>query len=422
MKDRYYNECSTTSVEALEFYVQAVHTLLIAQHGAIDLLQAAIVEDPGFGLAHATLAHTYSMMSRGVDAKNALKMAVACSVNANERERAHISIIAALINANATLAFDLAKQHLKIHPKDAIIAQAVSGAFGLIGFSGRVDREQENLAFMEQLASHYSGDAWFNSQYAFAISEAGDPDRARSIATYALELEPESADAIHTLAHIYYETDQAELGLEMLDKWRSQYHRDGILHGHIAWHCALWNLELGECKRAFQILETDIHPGVSHSPAINMVTDFVGFLIRAELMAYPVDSDHWSTASKAIKQLFPDLGLSFVDAHASIALAKNGELEELSRYSESHLGFANDQVASLAVAFEAYIEADWSSVINCLLPILSTHERLGGSRAQRDLLEAVNAHSLIRLNRSGEAISGKMQRRKRINNRIFGLL
>ena len=421
MQDRYNNKCSTSSAQALELYLEAVHALLIAQHGAIDLLQACIAEDPEFGLAHAALAHTYSMMSKRDDAKSSLEIAIACSINANERERSHINIISALINNNVVHAFDAAIAHLKTYPKDAIIAQAVSGAFGLIGFSGRVGREQENLLFMEQLAPHYGDDSWFNGQYAFAISEAGDPERAQYMAEFALELEPESADAIHTLAHIYYETDKAESGLAMLEKWRSKYHRDGILHGHIAWHCALWNLELGEFERALQILETDIHPNVNHSPAINMVTDFVGFLIRAELMGHSVDSEHWSTASKVIKQLFPDLGLSFVDAHAAIALAKNGESENLSRYSAQHLGFANDQVSSVARAFQAYIDADWSSVTSYLSPILFTHERLGGSRAQRDLLEAVNAHSLIRLNKSDEVISGKMKRRQRINNKIFGL-
>lgn len=421
MKDRYNNNCSTHSARALELYSDAVQSLLFAQHGTINLLKSALSEDPRFALAHATLAHTYSMMSQSDGAKKSLETALGLMSTANAREKAHISIIAAMINNNAALAFETAIRHLKTYPKDAIIAQSVSGAFGLIGFSGRAGREQENLTFMEQLVPHYRDDSWFNSQYAFAISEAGEPERALEIAESALTAEPENADAIHTLAHINYETGKSKSGLDALENWRCHYHREGILHGHLAWHCALWTLELGEFDRALRILETDIHPSVNHSPPINMVTDFIGFLIRAETLGYPVLSDHWNTASNIVKRLFPDPGLSFIDAHAVISLAKNGDVASLSRYSTGHSGFAQDQVSHVADAFQAYVDADWQSVINHLSPLMFEHEQLGGSRAQRDLLETVNAHCLIRLNKSDEAISGKTQRRAKINNRLFGL-
>jgi tetratricopeptide (TPR) repeat protein len=421
MKDRYNNDCSTYSALALALYSDAVNTLLIAQHGTIERLKASISEDPKFALAHATLAHTYSMMSLSNEARISLETAIACTVNTNAREKSHINIIAAMINNNADLAFETATRHLKTYPKDAIIAQSVSGAFGLIGFSGRAGREQENLTFMEQLVPHYQNDSWFNSQYAFAISEVGEPERALKTAEAALEVDPENADAVHTLAHINYETGNSESGLKALENWRSSYHRDGILHGHLAWHCALWTLEMGDFKRAFEILEEDIHPNISHSPPINMATDFIGFLIRAEMLGASIHSDHWSTASSLIKRLFPEPGLSFIDAHAAIAHAKNGELKNLSRYSAEHTGFAHDQVSSIARAFRAYVGADWKSAINHLSPLLFTHEQLGGSRAQRDLVETVNAHCLIRLNRTDEAMSGKMQRRTKINNRVFGL-
>ena len=421
MKDRYDNDCSTHSTKALELYDDAVKSLLIAQHGTVNILKACISEDPRFALAHATLAHAYSMMSQSGEAKKSIETALTCIKTANTREKSYIRIIATMINNNAALAFEAAISHLKANPKDAIIAQSVSGAFGLIGFSGRAEREQENLVFMEQLAPHYGDDSWFNSQYAFAISEAGEPERALKIAAAALAKEPENADAIHTLAHINYETGNSEQGLKALASWRSNYHRDGILHGHLAWHCALWTLELGDVEHAFEILEQDIHPNNSHSPPINMVTDFIGFLIRAETLGCSVNSDHWATASSLIKRLFPEPGLSFVDAHAAIALAKNGESERLSRYRVLHTGFAHCHVSHITHAFQAYVDADWQLVINHLSPLLLKHAQLGGSRAQRDLLETVNAQCLVRLNKPGEAMSGKMQRRSKISNRVFGL-
>ena len=410
MKDRYENCCSTTSRKALDLYDSAVETLLIAQHGTVELLQSAISEDPEFALAHALLAHTYSMMSQSDLAATAISVANANVHKSNPREQTHIHIISALINSKNTWAFDTATEHLKSFPRDAIIAQAVTGAFGLIGFSGRSGREKENLEMMEQLSPHYIDDSWFNSQYAFAISETGDLARARPLAESALKANPNNADAIHTLAHLNYETGHIESGLNELESWRSSYHRSGILYGHLAWHCALWTLKLGDFERTLEILKDDIHPSVSLSPPINVVTDFISLLMRAEINGCNIPSEQWELAGSMVEQFFPDPGVSFVDAHAAIAFAKSGDAKKLAKYRECHVGFAFEQVSTIASAFHSYSTDNWQMVVNQLAPLIAEHERLGGSRAQRDLIECVFAYCLDQSGAAIEIYSNQLKR------------
>ena len=119
--------------------------------------------------------------------------------------------------------------------------------------------------------------------------------------------------------------------------------------------------------------------------------------------------------------LFPEPGISFVDAHAAIAFAKTEDLDHLAAYRKTHKGYASVQVSRVANAFKAYINRDWKSVVDYLTPVTREHEQLGGSRAQRDLVEAVYIHALVQLNRTDDALLGKQLRRGRINNGIFAL-
>ena len=50
-------------------------------------------------------------------------------------------------------------------------------------------------------------------------------------------------------------------------------------------------------------------------------------------------------------------------------------------------GPAADMVAALAQAFDAFASGEDGAVVRHLTPLMATHERIGGSRAQRDLIE-----------------------------------
>ena len=62
-----------------------------------------------------------------------------------------------------------------------------------------------------------------------------------------------------------------------------------------------------------------------------------------------------------------------------------------------------DQVAPCARAFRAVAKQDWAGAEAELIPVMADHARLGGSRAQRDLLELTLLNVLIRQGKAGEA-------------------
>ena len=160
---------------------------------------------------------------------------------------------------------------------------------------------------------------------------------------------------------------------------------------------------IGDVEAMWQIVEADLLPDVSQSPPLNILTDLAALYHRAALAGVEVPSDRWSALSEFAATAFPAPSLGFADLHAALAHAMAGQEEPLMRIIEGAKGPAADQVAPCARAFRAFAKGDWAGTEAELLPVMASHERLGGSRAQRDLLEFTLLHSQIRQGRVEEA-------------------
>ena len=89
--------------------------------------------------------------------------------------------------------------------------------------------------------------------------------------------------------------------------------------------------------------------------------------------------------------------------HTVLAYAMAGDDDKLARFSDSPRGAAGDMVPPMARGFAAFARGDWKTAADEIEPLLATHERLGGSRAQRDLLEYVVTAAKLRAGQRDEA-------------------
>ena len=101
------------------------------------------------------------------------------------------------------------------------LAPATS-VFGLIGFSGRVGREIEQLAMLKPFEKHYADDWWYRTQLAFAQIELGEFEEGERNIDAALAAFPASAHAAHIRGHLFYELGEREAGLAFLTDWMRQ--------------------------------------------------------------------------------------------------------------------------------------------------------------------------------------------------------
>src|SRR6266436_3973220 len=187
-KDLWDLPLSTESAVASEQYVLAVEKLLSANVGAEEALGRALAADPDFALAHAAHARTLQLRGAMAEARAAAARAVELAPSAAGRERGHVEAIALNVEPDMPRTLAHVVEHLREFPRDGLVLSLASGIFGLIGFSGRRDRNEVQLDLLEGLAVSYGEDWWFLNVHGFACTEAGLRKRGRRLVERALHL------------------------------------------------------------------------------------------------------------------------------------------------------------------------------------------------------------------------------------------
>ena len=392
LTDRYGNELSTVSEDARDAYVEATDRMLAGDGDVETPLAAAVAADPEFALAHVATARQHHLMARGREARATIEVARELARAASSREQRHTEIYAAIIGGEVPRSLELTKEHLTEHPRDAFVVAPASGVFGSIGFSGRVGRTREQLEFLAPLADDYGDDWWYLTVHAFALGEVGEWQKGRELAERALELRPDSAHAAHTLAHVLYEAGADDDALSFMTGWVPGSDPDGILHCHNWWHYAVLLIGAGRLDDGWDVFSNNCLPGRTTSPDINVFTDASSFLWRAELAGMPRRDDAWQTVREHYEASFRK-PIVFVDCHAALPYAALGDTGSLDA-TVAVLGELADQDRlpagaygqTVARAYAAFAAEQWSTVIDILEPAMAELPRIGGSRAQSDLI------------------------------------
>lgn len=409
MKDRYGLEVSTSSAEARDAYVEGIDRMLSAEAGVEECLTAAIAADTSFALPHAAFARQHQLYVRPAEARASAEAAVELSRGATVREQQHVEIVRLLVAGQVPRALDLIRQHVIDFPRDAFTLAPACGVFGAIGFSGRIGREAELLAFLEPLATHYGDDWWFATVHAFALIETGQWDRGRQLAERALEQRPRTPHGAHTLVHALFEAGADDEAIDFLDGWLAESSRASVLHCHIWWHYALVLMAVSRHDDAWQAFRNNCLPGATTSPPITVFSDSSSFMWRSELAGQPRHRDIWQRVREFYEERFPQ-PMVFVDAHIGLMYAALGETEQLQacvaqlqELGEAAQLPAGTTGASLTRAYAAFENDDWATVIDVLEPLIPQVVRIGGSRAQRDLMTNTLLAAYVKADRPGDA-------------------
>ena len=408
--DRYGSALTTSSEAARDAYVEGVDLLLAAQPGATARFAHAIELDGGLAVAAIGRARSLARHGRVADAREAAADARKRAAGGSRREQQHVETLALSIDGRLTEAVAATRAHLAEFPRDAMVLAPVTGVFGLIGFSGDLDREQQLLSLLDTLAPHYGDDWWFLGLHAFASIEAGQVAAGRRRVDRALTLNPRSANAAHVFAHACYESGADGEGAAFLDSWLPAYSSEGTLNCHLWWHVALFAIARRDLETAAQVYRERIAPGASWGPPMNTLTDGASLLWRAELAGAPRNVEAWRALRDYARTTFPRPGIPFVDTPAALACAvarDNEALETLERALRESDGAgrhpAAPVVAALADAFAAIARGDDAPAIERLTSVLDEHVRIGGSRAQRDLVELTLLDAHLRAGRRAQA-------------------
>ena len=408
--DRYGLPVSTLSQLARDAYVAGADCILAGAADWKDSLERAIEADAGFALAHVTLARGLFLDGEMKQAREATARARELAQNASPRERSHVNAMALAMEGKAADALEATRTHLAEFPRDAMVLAPATGPFGLIGFSGRQQREQELDDLLRALASHYGEDWWFQSVLAFAACECGRLDEAGRLIERSMAANPHNAHGAHVMVHVFHEMGETAKCLDYLEGWMPDYDKRGLLHCHLSWHVALAAHALGKLDSAWDAYHSCVRPGGAWGPPLNVVTDAASFLWRTELAGEARHPDLWQEVRDYALKSFPRAGVPFADVHTAVACVASGDFAALDRLTgELHARLDTGKLAPgrvvpmLADGFAAYAINDWDASIRFFEEALPETVRIGGSRAQRELVEYTLLAACLKAGRAEKA-------------------
>jgi hypothetical protein len=337
----------------------------------------------------------------------------AAARRADNRERSLVRAIEArlcgLADADRVLC-----SHVRRHPRDAV---AVGLALPTIAFGGLAQPAEESWALADWLAPSYGDDWWFTGVLAFFRQEQSRWMEAELLAERSLALQQGSGHAAHARAHVCYETGEHTAGMEWLDFWIEECAATSRYRGHFAWHAALHALALddaAEVQRRW--LDTLAPHAVTGGRAL---VDSASMLWRAQI------SDCWPEGERPETHLPPVLATvpecllerpatAFAAMHAAIAHAARRDLDSLHALA-SHARARSEPtftevVAPLCDGLSSYVAGDMTTAVSVLRQVLPGTARLGGSAAQREVVEDTFLRALLDAGQADEA-AGVLQRR-----------
>jgi tetratricopeptide (TPR) repeat protein len=375
----------------------------------VGVLKAALARDRGFALGAVAIAALYMVGGfRGdhPEVVSALRAAEAAIGSASERERRHLAAARKWARGESSQAILGWEGILADHSTDALALRLVQDAYFLLGRSASIrDCAARVLPAWDRdnpLASFVLG------LYAFGLEETGDLERAEDLGREALARNPRDAWATHALAHVMETANRHEEGAAFLTSTRGHWAHAHFMAHHNGWHLALFLIEQGRFEEVLADYDRFTAPKLADDATLDRI-DAASLLWRLELEGVDV-GDRWAPLADKWMGHVDDHVLAFNDLHCAFAAARSGDPGHAIRFSRSlddyqRLGSGdNRQVTSevgrrLIDGALAFAGADYARAVGAILPIRKEAARIGGSHAQRDI---VNLTLIAAAERSGQ--------------------
>jgi hypothetical protein len=385
---------TTRSAAALERYELAARQALGYFGNPLATLDEALAEDPDFAMALALRADL-AVMSSEQGALPLIGESVAAferlGDRATAREQAHVAAAQAWLEGRFERAAQLYGAIAVEHPRDLIAIQAAHVVDFNLGDSIMLrDHVAQALPYWNQEVPGYG---YLLGMYAFGLEETANFGRAEDVGRHALSLNARDPWAVHAVQHVFEMQGRVHDGVEWLNATAPNW-ADSALAFHNWWHLALHQLELGDIPAALATYDRLVHPKAT-AVALELV-DASQLLARIALRGGTVGT-RWNELADCWAETREGGFYVFNDLHALLAYAFAGREQDANRMlaalekaaSGTGTNAENLRAVGLAVALAIVAMAAGrpAEALEKLLPVRSRSYRIGGSHAQRDLVQ-----------------------------------
>jgi tetratricopeptide (TPR) repeat protein len=403
------NPCSSSSNSAIAAAERALWRMMSFYDVPFADLDAATAADPGWPLPHVMKAGFLLSLTEPAllpEAEAHLSHAQALSRHATERERAHLQAVQLLLEGRWHAACRVWDELLIEHPRDALALQwAQLWDFyrgDATALRQRPARALPQWDEADPLHPHVL------SLYAFGLEECNLHAQAEDVGRRALAADPRVPWAVHAVAHVMDMQGRFEEGSVWLRQHQAQWAEGNGFAAHLWWHKSLFRLEAMDLQGALRLADTQLS-GKALRATLHRL-DAAAVLWRLHLL----DEDVGARAAALLAGWAPADDHAghhaFNDVHAVMAMLAAGQLLRaeawVARCAERALGAEDARRANHQVAREvglplmrgllAFERGDADGAVDLIYPARSLSQRLGGSHAQRDLVDLTLLAAAVR--------------------------
>ena len=250
------------------------------------------------------------------------------------------------------------------------------------------------LKVFESVEQALGNDWAYLARLGFAASEAGQRKRGRELIERALEIRPQALYSIHGLAHVLHDDGAAEESAKLLQNWLSVHEsgaREGQMYGHVQWHLALAEWQIGDREAAIQRYLDFCAPETTTCGPILTLADCGGFLIRDYLLTGQT-SALGNDVLEHIECVWGMMGHPFIVLHVAGLYASAGDMAGLKRCEEtisaSTKGTNRDVSLALVSALGDVVPGNYQRATQTLASISpGARVGIGGSNVERELVD-----------------------------------
>lgn len=317
------------------------------------------------------------------------------SVPLSGRQRQHLQALGEFVQGEWSNASRLLEDLSLRHPRDALALQAGHLLDYYLG-DARMLRER-CLRALPHWSSEDAGYHALLGMAAFGANEGGDALEAERLGRLALDLEPLDAWAHHAVAHSYETRGESRAGAAWMAEREAAWAAPSYLSIHNAWHWALFLIDQGRLDDAMALYDQRVR-GAGSAQIVDLI-DASALLLRLRLAGsdaagrwQPLLQD-WSTVLRPAEVLFNDLHAAWAALGAGRVDVLEGLLEAHRLQGDAGAGERCQQSRQLGVPLmRALLELARGHAGRAVAELRALRpglHRLGGSRAQRDLIELV---------------------------------
>ena len=410
LTDQHGLAITSDSADAVECYDRTVLGALGFHTDVGEELGRMLQADPDITMGHVLKGSFLLLMGKpallpGVGEAIEAAETSASDRGATQRECLHIEALRAAAAGELVRAVQIWEQILVDNPLDVLALRFAHTMCLFLGFpaKGRDLSARVMDVWREDLPCY----GFVLGIRAFGLQEAGDYAAAEVIGRRAVEINPGDMWAVHSICHVLEEQGRPHEGVEWVKSTAPGWSHCNNSRHHIRWHRTLYSLELEQFDEVLDLYDTKVRGEKSDE---NMdIANAVSLLWR--LNARKVDvGDRWDELAALSESHIDDHVRAFFDSHYFMALAGSGRHAAAQRMLKGLRDFTSERSKTVARITEdvglqlyeglhAYCNKDYERAVDLMLPVRYDVEKIGGSRAQRDIFAETLIYTTLRAKR-----------------------